>query len=194
MDLRNALAQLAEIQGVISRSEIFRGYRPRTMAMTGGLAIGAGLLQLRLLPELSPDGFIIFWTSIAAACLLLVGSEIAVDYWTGYGNPQKRMARKVINQFAPSLAAGALLTIPLTQHVGWLPGLWSLVFGLGVFAARPYLPRGIGWVALFYVSAGLLLLGPTGQTLGSLAMVASFGFGQLFMAWVLFWNLERRGD
>ncbi len=194
MDIRKALAQVAEIQGVLSRSEIYRGYRPRTMAMTGVLAMAAGLLQMRLLPDLSTDGFIIFWTSIAAASLLLVGSEMGVDYCTAYGASQKRMARKVLNQFLPSLVAGALLTIPLMHHVEWLPGLWALVFGLGIFAARPYLPRGIGWVALFYLAAGLLLVGPGGHLLGSLAMVATFGFGQLFMAWVLYWNLERRPD
>ena len=38
---------------------------------------------------------------------------------------------------------------------------WALLFSLGLFSCRPYLPRGIGWVALFYLLAGggLLLLG-----------------------------------
>ena len=26
------------------------------------------------------------------------------------------------------------------------PGLWALVFGLAVFASRPFLPRAVGWV------------------------------------------------
>jgi len=74
-----------------------------------------------------------------------------------------------------------------------LPGLWAVLFGLGVFAARPYLPRATGWVGLFYLAAGAVLLAvgpsdfaPAGWTVG-----AVFAAGQLATAAVLRRNRER---
>ena len=74
-----------------------------------------------------------------------------------------------------------------------LPGLWALLFGLGIFASRPYLVRASGWVALYFYAAGAALLwfarGP--ETINAWAVGGTFGVGQLLTACVLYWNLER---
>jgi len=74
-----------------------------------------------------------------------------------------------------------------------LPGLWCLFFSMGVFASRPYLPHGVGWVGLFYLFGGgaLLALAPAGLSLEPWGMGAAFGVGQFLLAMVLYWNLER---
>ena len=74
-----------------------------------------------------------------------------------------------------------------------LPGLWSLLFGVGIFAARPYVPRASGWVGLYYWVAGLALLWSSHNidTLSPWAVGGTFGIGQLLGAVVLYWNLER---
>ena len=65
-----------------------------------------------------------------------------------------------------------------------------MTFALGIFACRPYLPSKVFWVGLFYLVAGCLLLLPTlhWQAWG---MGLVFGFGQIFAALVLYWDLER---
>ena len=64
---------------------------------------------------------------------------------------------------------------------------------LGYFASRPYLPRMMGWVGLFYLAAGavLLLLAPGGGSVRPWGMGLTYGIGQLFAGFVLYWNLER---
>jgi hypothetical protein len=101
-----------------------------------------------------------------------------------------------VAQVAPALAGGAVLTlvalVAQPALAPYLPGLWALSFGLGIFASRPYLPRATGWVALYYALSGLLLVAtadagvPTGWSVGGV-----FAVGQLGSAAVLHANVER---
>ena len=56
----------------------------------------------------------------------------------------RRRSRKVWAQLVPGLAAGLGLTWAIDRagedFLPLLPGLWSMVFGLAIFSARPYLP------------------------------------------------------
>jgi hypothetical protein len=74
-----------------------------------------------------------------------------------------------------------------------LPGIWAITHGLGVFASRPYLPRTVGWVALFYLAAGvaLIALAEPGIALSSWTMGITFGVGQLALAFVLHRDVDR---
>ena len=74
-----------------------------------------------------------------------------------------------------------------------LPGLWSLVFSLGVFASYRLLPRQVFWVGLYYglCGAGCLLFGQGAHALSGWQMGISFGGGQLLCAAILYWTLER---
>ena len=97
----------------------------------------------------------------------------------------------------PFLVAGAIATAALFRLSPALttlfPGLWSLLYGVAIFSARPYVPRASGWVALYFWTAGLLLLWTAGgiDTLSPWSVGGTFGIGQLFGAVVLYWNLER---
>ena len=76
--------------------------------------------------------------------------------------------------------------------VGLLPGLWSILFSLGVFASRRLLPRAIVGVAWFYLLAGLgcLAMAQGEASLSPWAMGIPFGGGQLLAAAVLYRTLE----
>jgi hypothetical protein len=92
---------------------------------------------------------------------------------------------------------GAVVTAILLQRAGsaaMLPGLWSMLFALGIWSSRPYLPKAIGLVALFYVLAGTwLLAGARGTHVPSpWEMGLTFGVGQSALALVLYLNIERR--
>ena len=62
-----------------------------------------------------------------------------------------------------------------------------------IFAARPYLPRASGWVALYYWAAGLALLWRADgvDALSPWTVGGTFGIGQLLAALVLYLSLER---
>jgi hypothetical protein len=109
---------------------------------------------------------------------------------------QWEMSLAAAEQFMPCLVAGALLTYVIVafngEQVWMLPGLWMVLFSMGVFASRRLLPKPTVLIAMYYLLAGLMVLamrrdaGLSPWTMGSV-----FGFGQLFAAGVLYWTLER---
>ncbi len=199
MDIQTALSQVAEIRGQLERARVYRGYRSTPMAMTGLVALGAAAIQERYVPSGTRQWFVEFWVAAAVVSLLLVAGELTLEYFSGMEGGDRRLTGRVVGQFLPCLAAGAVLTTVLggtALLVSYLPGLWSILFSLGIFASRPYLPRGVGWVGVYYLVAGALLLlqAPRGVSLAPWGMGLAFGLGQLHLAAVLYWNLERRKD
>jgi len=73
------------------------------------------------------------------------------------------------------------------REVWLLPGLWALVFSLGVFASCRFLPRQTFAVGVWYLVAGLtcLLVQSGSRTFLPWTMGISFGVGQLLVALVL---------
>lgn len=196
MEVQEALSQIAEIHRHIARTECYRGYRPVTMAITASVAVVGGLLQPYYLQDRAPIEFARFWLVLAAFNLVLVSGEICVHYVLRLSRQEQRLAWRSVAQFMPCLAAGAVCTLALgrsPETVGLLPGIWTILFSLGIFASRPYLPHGVGWVGLFYLLAGtgLLALAPWGLSVAPWGMGGTFGIGQLLMAVVLNMNLER---
>jgi hypothetical protein len=102
----------------------------------------------------------------------------------------------VVGQLAPAFVAGAVLPLVLVRPelaaIGLLPGLWALVFGLAVFASRPFLPRAVGWVGRWYCGAGSVqLLGADAGVPGPWSIGITFGIGQAMAAVVLRLGVER---
>ena len=192
MDVRQALSHISEMRQALLGTQIYRGHRPATIATTGVFAVLSAAFLDRL-PLTPPTA----WLLVAVVCFLVVGGEMAHDYYYSFGTTQKRLARQVLCQFSPPLAMGAAVSwiwcnsSELPSVI--LPPLWCIFYGLSLFAARPHLGRGVGWVALFFTLAGLALLSPSGQATNFQAMPLVFGFGQLFLALVLHWNLPREG-
>jgi hypothetical protein len=101
------------------------------------------------------------------------------------------MLYAAIEQFIPAGVAGLLLTVVLYRFVPqglWmLPGLWQVIFSLGVFASRASLPRGMFAVGVWYLAAGLATLALSGGApFSPLAMALPFGIGQLLMAFTIY--------
>jgi len=198
MHLDAAIHQLSEIHAQLLRSEVFRGYRSRSMAATAGLAGLAAAGQQALELGADGDGFARLWMAVAA----LAAGVCAADLWLGLraASPAERgRTLRVVGQIAPAFAAGAALPFVLLRPeigaVGLLPGLWALVFGLAVFASRPFLPRAVGWVGLWYCGAGIAQLVTASRGVpGPWSMGITFGVGQALAALVLRLGLERPRD
>ena len=197
MELRDALTQIAEIRRQMARTEVFRGYRSLPVAFSGVVAWGAALAQSAWLPDATRDlrAFLILWIGTAAVGLIASGLEMATRArrapdWA------RETTRQAVEQFLPCLMAGALLTLVIVRHAegsAWmLPGLWSILFSLGIFASCRLLPRATVGVAAYYLVAGLvnLAMGQGEWALSPWEMGISFGGGQLLAAAVLYRTLE----
>ena len=90
-------------------------------------------------------------------------------------------ARKILFSFAPPMAAGALLTLVMYEHdlVALLPGVWMLLYGVGVVAAGTFSVRIVPVMGLAFMLVGAVaLVGPA--TWGTAFMAAGFGGLHLF--------------
>ena len=74
-----------------------------------------------------------------------------------------------------------------------MPGLWSILFALGVFASCRLLPRPCFAMGVYYLVAGTLclVLARGSQALSPWSMGLTFGIGQLLTAVILYLTLER---
>ncbi len=202
MQLDEALRQISDIRQQMARTEVFRGYRSVTVGCSGVLALLAAVCQPYLITSPGNDlqRYLLLWISVAAVSLMVAGIEM----WWRARISESALARQMtllaVKQSLPSVVVGALLTLCIYRsapQVAWmLPGLWSLVFSLGIFASYRLLPREVFWVGLYYAACGVgcLLWGQGDSAFSPWLMGISFGGGQLLGAAILYWTLERTHD
>ena len=202
MELQEALTQISEIRRQMARTEVFRGYRALPVAFSGALAGAAALAQSVWIrdPATQLSAYLTLWIGAAVISAMAAGFEM---FWRTRG-PAASLRREItwlaVEQFMPCLAAGALLTVVLVRNapecVWMLPGLWQVVYSLGIFASCRLLPRATFGVALFYLAAGLtsLTLARGEAAFSPLAMGLAFGIGQFLAAGVLYRTLECHDD
>lgn len=200
MELRDALTQIAEIRRQMAKGDVFRGFRSAPVAASGLLALSASIAQPYVVANPAGDIATYLWLWISMAVLSVVGVAVEMGvrmYWTHdwtYLEP----TRLALEQFLPSVIAGVLVTVVLVRHapanVALLPGLWQIIFSLGIFAFARLLPRPIFAVAGFYLFTGIVVLvwAHDGYSLSPWCMGVPFAVGQLTAAAILYWTLERR--
>lgn len=199
LELHEALAQIAQIRHQMARTELFRGYRALPVAFSGLLAIVSAVVQAFAIP--APD------QQIGAYLTLWVGAAIVGAAAAGAGMIARRRrlesawSREVtilaVELFLPAILAGGLLTavfVVTAPELLWLlPGLWQILFSLGIFASSRLLPRPLRLVAAWYLTTGVtcLVLARGDLALSPWAMGVPFGLGQTMSALLLYWTLER---
>lgn len=198
MELTKALDQISQIHEHLTKSEVSRDYRALPAALSGLVAIGAATAQPLILPGATPRQYVLYWFVVGAVGFVVAGGGILTRYLREKDTVARRQTRTVLGQLLPCLVAGVAVTVTLKGlgdgAIALLPGLWAILYSLGIFASRPYLPRAIGFVALYYIVAGtvLLILANSGDSLSPHGMACTFGPGQLLAGAVLYWNLERK--
>ena len=198
--LAEALQNISEIHAHLARGEVYRGVSARPVLLSGLLGLLAAGLQAQLIPSVDAQAFVLYWLASAAVCAAVGASGAFVSYFQAEDALIKRRTRIVAGQFLPSLAAGGAVTLALlptiNQCVGLLPGLWAVLYGLGLFSTRPYLPHATGWVALYFLAAGSVLMGllPPATIPSPWIIALVFAGGQLGLAWVLHRNAERENQ
>ncbi len=198
MELRDALTQISEIRLQLARTEVFRGYRAMPVAFSGLLAFAAAGFQTVWIPDPTQEifAYLTLWIGAALLSAIAAGVEMAVRAKNSASPWTREITWLAVEQFVPCLIAGGLLTVVLVrsapEELWMLPGLWQVLFSLGVFASCRLLPRATFVVAVFYLASGL---GTLAMSRGELAlspwtMGLPFGLGQLLAAAVLYRTLE----
>jgi hypothetical protein len=211
-DLNRALTDISVIRGQLARDTEFRGYGPAALAATGVLALIVAGAQAYWLSQPAAHGnpaqghlaqgylYVWLWAATAAVSLVIIGTETIQRSRRAYGDMAVPMLRSAVEQFLPAIIAGGLLTLVLLwaapQSVWMLPGLWQIIFSLGVFASCRFLPRPMFLVGIWYLACGLacLALVPTEQRLSPWVMGVPFCVGQLMVACFLQRNRGQPDD
>jgi hypothetical protein len=202
MELRDALTQISEIRLQMARTEVFRGFRAMPVAFSGILALATAGFQLAWIREPTQElsGYLGLWIGAAVISAVAAGAEMVIRVRNSASPWTREITWLAVEQFIPCLVAGGLVTfvvIRFAPEVLWmLPGLWQILFSLGVFASCRLLPRATFGVAVFYLATGLacLALAQGEYALSPWAMGLPFGVGQLLAAAVLYRTLECRDE
>ncbi len=198
MELHEALKQVSIIRFRMAQAETFHGYRARPTAISGLIAFAAAAAQSVLVPDPTADfrGYLLVWFGAAALAILVTGAELVAHCRSSAAPLSREKASAALTLLLPALLAGGAITLVIATRIpgaiGLLPGLWQLLYGLGLFSSLRVLPRELVVMAITYLvsGAGVLALGASSASLSPWAMGMPFGLGQILGAWLL-WRTER---
>jgi hypothetical protein len=200
-DLNKALGDISSIRRQMARSTEFRGYGPATLASTGVLAISAAGAQKLWLPD--PENhistYLSIWIVTAVLSAALIGAQMYTRTRRIHSGMADEMIRMAVEQFLPSVGAGALITVVLVHYVPavqWmLPGIWQVIFSLGVFSSCRFLPRPMAAAGAWYLLTGLACIAlADNRALSPWAMGIPYGAGQMLVAAILIFTAKEDGD
>src|SRR6201999_1355489 len=99
--------------------------------------------------------YLAIWISTAALSIVLTGVQMHARTRRIHSVLSDEMLRMAIEQFLPAVGAGLLLTIVLLQYVpsvSWmLPGMWQVIFSLGIFSSCRFLPTPMIAAGVWYL-------------------------------------------
>jgi hypothetical protein len=200
-ELNRALGDISSIRRQMARSTEFRGYGPATLAATGVVALLAAAIQALFVPDpvnhISTYLSVWIWTAVFSAGL--TGVQMYTRTRRMHSGMSQEMMHMAVEQFLPSAGAGLLITIVLVHYVPtalWmLPGIWQVIFSLGVFSSCRFLPRPMLAAGAWYLLTGLFCIAlGGGRALSPWAMGIPYGAGQLLVAGVLLFSTHEGGD
>ena len=196
-DLDKALGDISSIRKQVASSTKFYGYGPATLVGTALLAVAATCLQSLWLhdPASHTRAYVALWAGTAAVCVGLTAWQMYTRSQRMHSQLSDEMIRMAVEQFLPSLGAGLLLTLVLLRYVPqavWmLPGMWQVIFSLGVFASCRFLPKPMVAVGIWYLltGSGCIAVGDA-RALSPWSMGLPFGLGQCLVALVLLFGAQ----
>jgi hypothetical protein len=185
----------------MARSTEFRGYGPATLASTGALALAAAGAQALWLPDPANHlvGYLSIWIWTAALSAALIGTEMYARTRRIHSGMADEMIRMAVEQFLPSAGVGGLVTFVLVRFVPgsqWmLPGIWQIIFSLGIFSSVRFLPRTMSVAGGWYLLTGLSCLAlADNRALSPWAMGLPYAAGQLIVAGILLFYAQEAKD
>jgi hypothetical protein len=192
-ELHKALGDISSIRRQMAHSTQFRGYGPATLAATGIFAFLAASSQSMWLtdPASHIPAYLGIWISTAVLSAALTGAQMYARTRRMHSGLSDEMIRMAVEQFLPAVGAGVLVTIALVRFVPaavWmLPGLWQVIFSLGIFSSCRFLPRPMIAAGAWYLITGVASISfGDSRALAPWIMGLAYGVGQLLVAGILF--------
>jgi hypothetical protein len=200
-DLYKALGDISSIRRQMASTTEFRGYGPATLATTGLFAILAAAAQALWLPDPAHhiSAYLGVWVSTAVLSAALTGVQMYTRARRIHSGLSNEMLRMAVEQFLPSAAAGLLVTIVLLRYAPFatwmLPGMWQVIFSLGIFSSCRFLPRPMIAPGAWYLLTGLSCLAMGGnRALSPWTMGIAYGAGQLLVAAILLFSTSQENE
>ncbi|MEW4490497.1 hypothetical protein AB1L42_20595 [Thalassoglobus sp. JC818] len=196
MNYDDALRRIESIETALSRTTWFRGYRSRLVLLSAisGL-LGVLGQSLVISSDHSPARFVYYWATIAILNLVIAGAVLVWRSRTISTRSDRKLFRSAMLAMFPSLLAGAGVTFAILKvaedQIWMLPGLWAILFGLGVCASQFVLPQWTLLSGAYYILSGSAVLSWGSRPLDGTEMVVTFVVGQALSAFILYWTLER---
>lgn len=188
-EIERALADIAEVRDRLAGAQRFKGYSAIAAAVSGVFAVAAGIVQGVLVgtPVGSHDGRVYFaiWFVCCAASMVVNYGAIAHWFVNDASARDRWQTRTVGLSILPGVVLGAALSLALLQRelIVYLPGVWFACYGVGLFASRLTVPRGVLAVAFGFLGCGVaLLFAPAQLALQPWINAAGFGLGQFAIA------------
>lgn len=192
-DLYRALGDINTIRRQVANTTEFCGYGPATVASTAAFAVLAALIQQLWLPDASKHlaAYLSIWVSTALLSACLTGMQMYTRARRIHSALSDEMIRMAVEQFLPSLVAGLLFTVVFlgsVRYAAWmLPGMWQILFSLGIFSSCRFLPKPMRAAGGWYLLAGLTCIAVGDpRAFSPFAMGIPFGIGQFLVAAILF--------
>ncbi len=185
MEVRQAIADLAEVRDRLAKIQRFDGYSGWAAIASGFAALAAGGVQFALVPHpvgAGRNAYLGIWLGCLVVALAINYGAIVVWRARNKGAQARVQIRTVGMTILPAIVAGGVITLALVSRgvFDLLPGVWCTTYGLGIFASRAMVPRDVAYVAAGFGAFGtLLLLVPGIGPLDWWVMPAAFGLGQI---------------
>lgn len=199
--LNKALLDIRDIRAQMALSTQFRGYGPATLAATGLIAFTAAALQSIWIPDAARNTpvYLGIWVATAVLSASLISAQMFARSRRIHSGMAQEMIRMAVEQFLPAVGAGGLTTFVIARFapsaVWMLPGLWQVIFSLGIFSSCRFLPKLTMACGAWYLVTGLYCLSlGDGRALSPWTMGISYGVGQFLVAAILFFNKSENAD
>lgn len=185
-DVEAALNDIARIREQLAASTRFQGFAPPIVAVTGGMALVLAAWQ-----SAAGEYSLFAWVVLAVVSAMLIGTEAIVRARKLHRAMADRLLSTTLQRFMPTAMAGAILGLVILtkapEFAIFLPGIWQLLMGIGIFAVQGNLPRGIVLAAAFYFVCGTVCLAVANDAAVSMPwlMGLPFGIGQVLVAILL---------
>ena len=192
-----ALQEIAEIRKRLQLVDTRSSFRCVSLALSSGLFVIAALAMNWF--AVSPANgirFVGYWIGVSLLSGLMISCELWIRCLSSRSRITVSWSRQVAATLMPAIAAAAIVTWAILPHSEWiamLPGLWSILAGVGFACCVRLLPGLSQVAALWWIVGGALAIRRVDLVSEhvSLSMILLFGVGQLLLTASLYPGVRR---
>ncbi len=181
-EIERALLDIAEVRERLGAAQKFKGYSGIAAIASGAFALVAGIAQALLItnPVAEPSRWFAIWLVCCALSIFVNYGAIAHWFVSDVSVRDRWQTRTVGLAILPALIVGAALSFALldAHQAALMPGVWCACYGVGLFASRTMVPRGVVIIAAGYLIAGIGLFFAGGDAMEWWVTASAFALGQ----------------